>query len=51
MSSFGAMWRNCSLSFCNINELLDSSEMYCFELLTKVDCSILFKISAKLVPR
>lgn len=34
-----------------MNEFLDSSDMYCFELLMNVDCKIRFRISARLVPR
>jgi uncharacterized membrane protein len=51
MSSLGAIWRNCSLSFCKVNEFFASSDIYCFELVTIVDCKIRFNISARFVPR
>lgn len=51
MSSLGAIWRNCSLSFCKVNEFFASSDMYCFELVTKVDRKMRSNNSAKFVPR
>ena len=45
------MWRNCSLSFCNWKEFLARSDMYCFALLTTVDCRMRFRVTARLVPR
>ena len=51
MSSLGAIWRNCSLSFCRVNEFFASSDTYCFELKTKVDRKIRSNNSAKFVPR
>lgn len=51
MSSLGAMWRNCSLSLCKVNDFFASSDIYCFELVTKVDRKILSNNSARFVPR
>ncbi len=51
MSSLGAIWRNCSLSFCKVNEFFASSDMYCFEFEINVVRKIRSNISARLVPR
>lgn len=51
MSSLGATWRNCSLSFCKVNEFFASSEIYGLELLKKVDRRIRSNNSARFVPR
>lgn len=51
MSNLGAIWRNCSLSFCRVNEFFASSEIYCFELVRTIDRKIRSNVLAKLVPR
>lgn len=51
MSNLGAMCRNCSLSFCKVDEFLASSDTYCLEPMKKVDRKIRSRTSARFVPR